>query len=95
MASFSVSCGETTVTMRVSGLKSGQTVQFYVRIDPGSTVYVNSTYTATSSSMTKTFSGLKAGTDYACNVKLDNKDWIGTQYFTTNKAAKELLQLKP
>lgn len=88
MASFSVSCGETTITMRVSGLKSGQTVQFYVRIDPGSTVYVNSTYTATSSSMTKTFSGLKAGTDYACNVKLDNKDWIGTQYFTTNKAAK-------
>lgn len=88
MASFSVSCGETTVTMRVSGLKSGQTVQFYVRIDPGNTVYVNSTYTATSSSMTKTFSGLKAGTDYACNVKLDNKDWIGTQYFTTNKAAK-------
>lgn len=88
MASFSVSCGETTVTMKVSGLKSGQSVRFYVRINPGSTVYVDSTYTATSSSMTKTFNGLKAGTDYACNVKLGNKDWIGTQYFTTNKASK-------
>ena len=87
MASFTVSCGETTVTMRVSGLTKGQSVRFYVRIDPGSTVYADGTYTATASSMTKTFSGLKAGTKYACNVELDNKTWIGTKYFTTDSAA--------
>lgn len=84
MASFTVSCTDTTVTMRVSGLKSGQKVRFYVRIDPGSTVYVDRTFTATSSSLSKSFSGLTPGTDYACNVKLDDKTWIGTRYFTTD-----------
>ena len=59
MASFTVSCGETTVTMRVSGLTKGQSVRFYVRIDPGSTVYADGTYTATASSMTKTFQWIK------------------------------------
>lgn len=84
MASFTVSCTDTTVTMRVSGLKSGQKVRFYVRIDPGSTVYVDRTYTATSSSLSRSFSGLKPSTDYACNVKLDDTTWIGTRYFTTD-----------
>lgn len=84
MASFTVSCTDTTVTMRVSGLKSGQKVRFYVRIEPGSTVYVDRTYTATSSSLSKSFSGLKPSTDYACNVKLDDTTWIGTRYFTTD-----------
>ena len=84
MASFTVSCTDTTVTMRVSGLKSGQKVRFYVRIDPGSTVYVDRTFTATSSSLSKSFSGLTPGTDYACNVKLDDTTWIGTRYFTTD-----------
>ena len=84
MASFTVSCTDTTVTMRVSGLKSGQKVRFYVRIDPGDTVYVDRTFTATSSSLSKSFSGLTPGTDYACNVKLDDKTWIGTRYFTTD-----------
>lgn len=87
MASFTVSCTDTTVTMRVTGIKSGQTVRFYVRVDPGSTVYANQTYTATSTSMTRTFSGLKAGTDYACNVNLDGSAWIGTKYFTTDSPA--------
>lgn len=90
MASFTVSCTDTTVTMRVSGIKSGQKVRFYVRIDPGSTVYADSTYTATSTSMTKTFSGLKSGTDYACNVNLDGSTWIGTKYFTTDFPAAKI-----
>lgn len=83
MASFTVSCTDTTVTMRVTGIKSGQSIRFYVRIDPGSTVYADRTYTATATYMTRTFSGLKPGTDYACNVKVDDA-WVGTAYFTTD-----------
>lgn len=87
MASFKISSyTESSVTIAVTGIQSGQTIRFYVRQDP-SPGYADAdkTYTASATYMTRTLSGLSAGTDYACNVKVDD-DWIGTQYFTTDSS---------
>jgi hypothetical protein len=87
MASFSIqSYTDTSVTIKVTGITKNQTVRFYVRINPGSTAYVDKTYTATSTTMTKTLSGLSESTSYACNVQIDGDGWIGTQYFTTDES---------
>lgn len=87
MASLSVSCTDTSVTMRVTGIKSGQTIRFYVRYDPDTKVsVVDKKYTASATYMTRTFYGLSPETDYACNVEVDT-DWIGTEYFTTDSPA--------
>lgn len=87
MASFAIKkYTDASVTIEVTGISKGQTVRFYIREDPDpgySTVDKN--YTASTTHMKKTFSGLSADTEYACNVKVDD-DWIGAQYFTTDSA---------
>lgn len=87
MAAFQItSYGENYVTIKVSGITKGQTVRFFIREDPypGSGA-IDLSYSATGTVMTRSFYGLTPGTDYACNVKTDDNDWIGTQYFTTDE----------
>lgn len=86
MASFSISYTDTSVTVSVTGITSGQTIRFYVRRDPdpGSSV-VDKKYTASATYMTRSFYNLSPDTDYACNVEVGT-DWIGTEYFTTDSA---------
>lgn len=56
------------VTFRITGLAIGDTVRFFVRLySDTSDVTVDRTYSATSSTMTKTFTGLKPNTRYAYN----------------------------
>lgn len=87
MASFKISSyTDSSVTIAVTGIQSGQTIRFYVREDPGNTAAADKSYTASATYMTRTLSGLSPDTDYACNVKVDDS-WIGTQYFTTESAA--------
>lgn len=88
MASFSISgYTDTSVTMRVTGITSGQTVRFYVREDPDPGYgAADKTYTASATYMTRTMYGLSPDTDYACNVKIDDETWIGTKYFTTESS---------
>lgn len=87
MASFKISSyTDSSVTIAVTGIQSGQTIRFYVREDPGNTVAADKSYTASATYMTRTLSGLSPDTDYACNVKVDDS-WIGTQYFTTESAS--------
>lgn len=87
MASFKISSyTDSSVTIAVTGIQSGQTIRFYVREDPGNTTAADKSYTASATYMTRTLSGLSPDTDYACNVKVDDS-WIGTQYFTTESAS--------
>lgn len=85
MASFSISnYTASTVTISVSGLTVGSTVRFFVRLaSDTSDATVDQSYTATSTAMAKTFTGLKAGTAYAVNVH-DGTAWIGAKTFTTD-----------
>lgn len=88
MASFSVSSyTATSVTIKVTGISSGDSVRFFIRIaSDTSDTTVDSTYTATSTTMTKTFSGLTASTRYAYNVSVNGT--FGTaKYFTTAAAS--------
>lgn len=92
MAAFTISYTDTTIKFSVTGLTSGQEVRFYVRYEPapsdGSAV-VDESYTTSSSTLTKTFSGLTPNTEYACNVGIvvSGVAIFGTtQYFTTNEA---------
>lgn len=83
MASFSCSETESSVTISVRGISNGSSVRFYVRLDPDpGYATVDRTYTSSGTTMSKTFSGLDAETDYAANVCV-NGTWVGTQYFTT------------
>lgn len=85
MASFSIpSYTASSVTISVSGLTVGSTVRFFVRLaSDTSDATVDQSFTATSTAMAKTFTGLKAGTAYAVNVH-DGTAWIGAQTFTTD-----------
>lgn len=61
-----------SVTFKVTGLTKGDTVQFYVRLaSDSSDQTVNKTYTATSTTMTKTFYGLEPETTYKYNFWLN------------------------
>lgn len=87
MASFKISSyTDSSVTIAVTGIQSGQTIRFYVREDPGNTTAADKSYTASATYMTRTLSGLSPDTDYACSVKVDDS-WIGTQYFTTESSS--------
>lgn len=89
MAQFTITnYTDTSVTIKVTGIKSGQEIRFYVRKDPDPGYgAVDKTYTASATYMTRTLSGLSPETNYACNVKLDDTTWIGTQYFTTEESS--------
>lgn len=86
MASFTFTAFPLAVTITVQGVSAGDIVRFYVREDPAGVDIVDEKYTATSTTITKTFPGLEEKTDYAVNAGVvtgNSTDWIGTQYFTT------------
>lgn len=71
------------VKITVSGLASGQKIQWVVRLDADYDAYVASeSSVATGSTQTKTFSGLGSGTRYAVNIAIDGV-WLGKKTFTT------------
>lgn len=73
----------TSVTIYVSGLSSGDSVRFFIRLSSdASDTTVDSTYTASSSTMTQSFSGLAPKTAYAVNVCVDGT-WGSSKTFTT------------
>lgn len=89
MARYTLSYDSSSVTFRVTGLTRGQYVELYLRLESGSTAIVQESYTATSTSLSKTFYVVSPGKDYAANVKVgasgSTATWIGKQSFTTPK----------
>lgn len=86
MATFTFTAFPLAVTITVRGVSSGDLVRFFVRTDPGNVTIIDEKYTATGTSITKTFEGLQERTDYAVNAGVvvgTSTNWIGTQYFTT------------
>ena len=86
MATFTFTAFPLAITITVRGVSSGDVVRFFVRTDPGNVTIIDEQYTATSTSITRTFEGLEERTDYAVNAGVvtgNSTDWIGTQYFTT------------
>lgn len=90
MASFTYTAGDTWLTITVRGLSSGQRVRYFVRREPGTSAVIDSTYTSSGSSLTKTFDGLQQSTRYAANAGIvsgSSTAWIGAQYFTTKSSS--------
>ena len=75
----------TSVTIRVTSITSGSTIRFLIRKSTSTTAIIDEEYTATSTTMTKTFSGLSGGTTYVVNVH-DGTSWLGAETFTTDAA---------
>lgn len=95
MASFSITdYTHESVTIAVSGITSGQTVWYFVRLADETSATISETYTATGTSMTKTFDGLSASTAYVANVCIYTTsssvdgEWIGAQDFITEERPK-------
>jgi len=89
MASYTLtSITTSSVTVYVSGISSGQSIEIYIRLDPGSAAdkVFDETYTSTGTHLIKTCSGLPDGTNFAINVKYQG-DWIGAQTFSTKTQA--------
>ena len=86
MASYSiVDYTDTTVTITVTGLVVGSSsYRFIVRLtaDVDDRTITTSFVTATSTTVTRTFSGLSPSTSYTANVNVD-KSWLGTKTFVT------------
>lgn len=92
MASYSIiSYTATSVTLRATGLTAGNQIRFFIRL------YANSAdtsgdaiITAAASTVDHTFSGLKPGTSYTCNVAYPYtpgvNTWLGGQTVTTKSA---------
>ena len=72
-----------SITIAVYGLESGFTVRYYVIDNETEEYVVDKAYTATSATLTKTFSGLTPGTEYRINVEIDNSYQCGVEYHTT------------
>lgn len=81
MASYTISNTNTSVTFNVSGLKSGDSVRLYVRYDSSSTTVVDFYYTATGTTLSRTFT-IPSKSSYAANCNV-NDSWLGAKYFTT------------
>ena len=87
MASWSVSVYDDSVTMRVSGVSKGDSVLFYIRYASSSSALINEAYTASGTSISKTFY-LSPGT-YAANIQINNGTWLGRKDFEiTGSSAK-------
>lgn len=83
-ASFEISnITATTITFDVSNLESGQSVRFYVVNNETGDYAVDNSYTATGTTMSKTFSGLSPITTYRVNVEINDAYLCGTQTVTT------------
>lgn len=86
MAYFTISYTALSITISVWGVSRGNRIRFFVRREPGTSAVIDEEYTASGSSLTKTFPGLDASTSYAVNAGIVSgisTSWIGTQYFTT------------
>lgn len=84
-ADFSYTYTESDITVKITGIKSGDQLYIVVRPTDDADGYVFSTgpYSATSTTFTKTVTGcLEAGTDYTINVSV-NGTWLGAETFTT------------
>jgi hypothetical protein len=86
MASYSITgYTDTTVTITVTGLvANSDTYRIFVRLnnDTSNTTVDTATVDATSSTITRTFSGLSPSTSYAVNVNVSGT-WLGAKTFTT------------
>ncbi len=81
MASYTVSVSGSDVTFNVTGIASGNLVEILIRLAADtSDVTVNEKLTATSSTFSKTYT--LDPEEYACNVKVNDGDWLGKQTFT-------------
>lgn len=89
MASFSITEYTTnSVTISASGLTSGNTIRFFIRLtEDTSDITVDEEFAASGSTMTKTFDGLSPETGYTVNIH-DGTEWVGAQDFTTEAEPK-------
>ena len=86
MASYGISYTAMSVTFTVTGVYSGQTVRFFVRLLNDNNPVVDQQATASGSSITRTFPGLSPSTTYVANAGIVSgitPSWIGAQQFTT------------
>ena len=87
MASFTYTQYSYAVSVTISGLTSGNKCRVFVRLASDTTnTTVDQTITATSTSLTKVFSGLLPATNYVMNVQIDGGSWLGSVSFTTGSA---------
>lgn len=88
MASFSITGNDhESVTVKVTGISSGDTVRIFVRLaDDATDATVDKSYTATGTTMTKTVYGLEPETNYLVNVQTDGATWLGAWTFFTDAA---------
>src|SRR5574344_1148959 len=90
MATYSVSCGSSSVTFSLSGGASSESYRVYLRLSSSSSMLEDTGYTLSASSFPYTVSGLSPSTSYTCNVGVMRSDgtWynIGSQTVTTTAA---------
>ena len=79
--------GTNSVTVHVEDLEYGQSVRIFIRLyNDSSSSVVSQDYTASGSSLSKTYSNLSPNTRYAINVRIDGS-WLDADEFTTDKPA--------
>lgn len=74
-----------SATVVVSGIVAGTTIRFYLcSVEDPDNFFFDDEHIATSTAMSKPYTGLSPGTEYAVNVKPDpNGEWLGKQTFFT------------
>jgi hypothetical protein len=83
-ASFKASVSNLSITVSVSGVSSGTSIWYFIRL-ASDTSDITVSKTTTKQSMTFDSSdGLLANTRYAVNVQVDGS-WVGAQYVTTGE----------
>ena len=83
MAAYSYSYTYRTVTISVTGLKSGTNITFYYRKSSVTTA-TEIHRTSSGSTFKETITGLDASTSYTINVHVDGVGFLGSKTFNTN-----------
>ena len=83
MAAYSYSYTYRTVTISVTGLKSGTNITFYYRKSSVTTA-TEIHRTSSGSTFKETITGLDASTSYVINVHVDGVGFLGSKTFNTN-----------
>ena len=83
MAAYSYSYTYRTVTISVTGLKSGTNIVFYYR-KSSVTKATEIHRTSSGSTFKETITGLDASTSYTINVHVDGVGFLGSKTFNTN-----------
>ena len=83
MAAYSYSYTYRTVTISVTGLKSGTNITFYYRKSSVTTA-TEIHRTSSGSTFEETITGLDASTSYTINVHVDGVGFLGSKTFNTN-----------